>query len=295
TYANHNHFAGFLEMSLPFAVMFPVALLSRSRARMHLSMRAVLAACGVWTLAAVILTGIVYSFSRMGFIAALSSLFVSGTLAIASRQLNSAVVSRRRIWTSIGAVAMLVLASFALLPPDRLIQRFGHFVSSDGLSDEGRSGLWTETIPLIKAYPIFGCGLGGYVTAFSKFKISGVMVTDDFAHNDYLQLLAELGLTGFLILGALAFSVVRNALRGAVGSSEPEVRYFAVACAGALAAILLHSFVDFNLYIPANAMLLAWIAGTATAVGSCESGLRARDEVRQSSPITEETVEVALH
>jgi hypothetical protein len=34
-----------------------------------------------------------------------------------------------------------------------------------------------------------------------------------------------------------------------------------VAGAGALAAILLHSLVDFNLYIPANAMLLAWIAG----------------------------------
>jgi hypothetical protein len=34
-----------------------------------------------------------------------------------------------------------------------------------------------------------------------------------------------------------------------------------VACAGALAAILLHSLADFNLYIPANAMLLAWIAG----------------------------------
>jgi hypothetical protein len=26
---------------------------------------------------------------------------------------------------------------------------------------------------------------------------------------------------------------------------------------------MLHSFVDFNLYIPANAMLLAWIAGIA--------------------------------
>ena len=59
----------------------------------------------------------------------------------------------------------------------------------------------------------------------------------------------------------LAFSVVRTAVRRAVNSADPGARYFAVACAGALAAILVHSLADFNLYIPANAMLLAWIVG----------------------------------
>ena len=50
-------------------------------------------------------------------------------------------------------------------------------------------------------------------------------------------------------------------MRKSVGFRDPGARYFAVACAGALAAILVHSLADFNLYIPANAMLLAWIAG----------------------------------
>jgi hypothetical protein len=62
-------------------------------------------------------------------------------------------------------------------------------------------------------------------------------------------------------MAALAFSVVRTAVQKAVKSPDPGTRYFAVACAGALAAILVHSLADFNLYIPANAMLLAWIAG----------------------------------
>ncbi|HXW14884.1 MAG TPA: hypothetical protein VEN79_10275, partial [Terriglobia bacterium] len=44
---------------------------------------------------------------------------------------------------------------------------------------------------------------------------------------------------------------------------------FAVACAGALAAILVHSLADFNLYIPANAMLLAWISGMVAGLWSC--------------------------
>jgi O-antigen ligase len=263
TYANHDHYAGFLEMVLPFAVMYPVARLRRPRSRLHAPVAPALAACGGWALAGLIFAGVVYSLSRMGFIATLSSLFVMGALALGTRQLRWVAGSRMRQWVAVGMVAALVLAGFVFLPPDRLILRFAQLVSPDGLTADGRINLWSETIPLIRAYPVFGCGLGGYETAFWKFKVSGVLVTDDFAHNDYLQLMAELGLVGFLIGAALAFCIVRKTIRGAMDFSDPEARYFAVACAGALAAILLHSLVDFNLYIPANTMLLAWIAGMA--------------------------------
>jgi len=260
TYANHNHYAGFLEMALPFAVVYPVALLRRARSRGHSPLTPALAACGVWALAGLMFAGIVHSFSRMGFLATLFSLFVMGTLAFGTRQLSWVASSRKRQGGAVGLVAALVLAGFVFLPPDRLILRFAQLVSTDPTGG-GRAQLWAETIPLIRAYPFFGCGLGGYETAFWTFKVSGVLVTDDFAHNDYLQLLAELGLVGFAIGATLAFSVVRMAVRRAVGSRDPGARYFAVACAGALAAILVHSLADFNLYIPANAMLLAWIAG----------------------------------
>ncbi len=260
TYVNHNHYAGFLEMALPFAVVYPVALLRRARSRGHSPVAPALAACGVWALAGLMFAGIVHSFSRMGFIAALFSLFVMGTLAFGSRQLSWVASSRKRQGSAVGLIAALVLAGFVFLPPDRLILRFAQLVSTDPTGG-GRAQLWAETIPLIRAYPFFGCGLGGYETAFWRFKVSGPLLTDDFAHNDYLQLLAELGLVGFAIGATLAFSVVRMAVRRAVRSADPGARYFAVACAGALAAILLHSLADFNLYIPANAMLLAWIAG----------------------------------
>jgi O-antigen ligase len=219
-----------------------------------------LAACGVWALAGLIFAAIVNSYSRMGFIATTFSLFVMGTLALGARQLSWAARSRRRQVVTVGVVGTLALAGFVFLPPDKLIARFAQLISTDP-TGEGRAQLWAETVPLIKAYPVFGCGLGGYETAFLRFKVTYPLVTDDFAHNDYLQLLAELGIVGFAIMAALAVSVVRMAVRKAVGSADPGTRYFAVACAGALAAILVHSLADFNLYIPANAMLPAWIAG----------------------------------
>jgi O-antigen ligase len=189
-------------------------------------------------------------------------------------------------------VAALVLAGFVFLPPDKLILRFAQIASVEGLTAEGRINLWAETIPLIHAYPIFGCGLGGYETAFLKFKVSEPLITDDFAHNDYLQLLAELGLVGFLIVAALAFSVVRAAFRKAVMSADREQRYFAVASAGALAAILLHSLADFNLYIPANAMLLAWIAGMTLGNKPQTARLDDRERDANLNVITVEAIEV---
>jgi O-antigen ligase len=261
TYVNHNHFAGFLEMALPFAVMYPVAVLRRPGLRWRAPIASSLWACGVWALAWTIFAAIVFSLSRMGFTSTLFSLLVIGIVALGIRQLNWVARSRRRKWCVAAIMAALVLVGFFFLPPDRLIQRFAQIGSVEGLTAEGRINLWGETIPLIRAYPVFGCGLGGYETAFLKFKVTAPLVTDDFAHNDYLQFLAELGLVGFMLAAALAFSVVKAALRRAVISPDRETRYFAVACMGALAAILLHSLADFNLYIPANAMLLAWISG----------------------------------
>jgi len=294
TYANHNHYAGFLEMSLPFAVMYPAAVLRRANSKWHSSIAPALAASGVWALAVSIFSGIILSFSRMGFIATLFSLFVIGTLLLGTPQLSWVTRSRRRRLVGVGMVAALVLASFVFLPPERLIQRFGELVSSDGLTGGLRADLSRQTIPLIRAYPVFGCGLGEYMTAFSKFKKSGVLLTVDFVHNDYLQLLAELGLVGFAIGATLAFSVVRMGLRGVVNSSDPEARYFAVACVGALSTIALHSLADFNLYIPANAMLLAWIAGMA--VGSLESTMCAQERLGHESVSTVEMPElVTIH
>src|ERR1035437_5778548 len=91
------------------------------------------------------------------------------------------------------------------------------------------------------------------------------MITIDFAHNDYLQCLAELGAPAFLAGLLFMLGIFRHAVRSAMNESSNDSRYVSLACAGSFAAIGIHSLVDFNLYIPANAMLLAWIAGISAA------------------------------
>jgi O-antigen ligase len=101
------------------------------------------------------------------------------------------------------------------------------------------------------------------------------MYTIDFAHNDYLQYLAELGAIAFLIGLVLVLRLFTKTLRAAIHDPSTDRRYVSLACTGAFVAILLHSLVDFNLYIPANAMLLAWIAALAASSNPRGAGIRA--------------------
>ena len=66
TYANHNHFAGLLEMSMPFALMAAVAVTRELRPEYHPKTGAAFKACGLWGLGGLIFVGIVCSFSRAG-------------------------------------------------------------------------------------------------------------------------------------------------------------------------------------------------------------------------------------
>ena len=257
TWVNHNHFAGFLEMCLPFAVMYPVAILRRNWTR-HVSPAApAWKACGLLSIAGIIFVAILHSLSRMGFLASLASLFAIGSLALGARRQGW------KRWLPIASFAALVLLGFVLLPSDPLIARYAQLAPADAISSDMRTGMWRDTLGLIKAFPLFGCGLGAFESCFPRFQTVAPMYTIDFAHNDYLQYLSELGALAFLAGLLFVLGLFRQAIRSAMDEPSTDRRCVALACTGSFVAISLHSFVDFNLYIPSNAMLLAWIAGIA--------------------------------
>ena len=263
TYMNRNHFAGLLEMALPPAIMGAVAIWRKTRSTIS-----TLPVCAMLAASALVLVGIIYSFSRMGFVACILSLFLTGVLALRNR------VSKK--WLAGGLVLCLALLAFIYLPPDQLIERFGKLWDGDELTTEGRLYIWEEALPLLKSYALSGCGLGGFESVFSQYQRS---VTDrkvDFAHNDYLQYLVELGAIGFLIAAILIGCIFVRGWRERNMDEESEEHALAIGCIASLAAILIHSFVDFNLYVPANAMTMAWILGITAGLGFHSSKEQAR-------------------
>ena len=108
--------------------------------------------------------------------------------------------------------------------------------------------------------------MGGFKSAFRKFQTTETLFSVDFAHNDYLQFLAELGVIGFTMLAVFLGGIVWKTAGAAWKEQDVDSRYLAIACAGSLIAILLHSIVDFNLQIPANAMVFSWVCGLSAGL-----------------------------
>jgi O-antigen ligase len=278
TFVNHNHFAGFLAMSLPFVLMWAAAVQGRGRQRGRSPMGPALKTSGLLIAGATIFIAIVLSESRMGFTACLASLCVLCALAFGAR-----VPGWWKVLGGAGSIAALVLG-FLFLPQDSLIHRFASVYLAEFGTGDVRFPIWRDTLNLIAAYPLFGCGLGGYESAFLKYKTSSLFFKVDYAHSDYLQLTAELGCVGMAILAFLAAVLLFRAVRGSMILASPDARLLAAACAASFTVILLHSLTDFNLYIPSNAMVVAWVGGIVTGLNFVEP--RRRDQVPKVIDLT---------
>jgi O-antigen ligase len=257
TYVNRNHFAGLLEMAAPVAAGLAAGAYARGATRHSSSWRSGVVASWWLGVAGCLVLGVVVSLSRMGFLAMLAGLGVGVLSGLGSR--GEPLRGRWRLGLGVGVVAALGLG-LVYLPTDELIRRFASFAQTDDISQDTRAEIWRETGGLIRDYPVLGAGLGSYVTAFLKYKTTAPDNTVDYAHNDYLQVLAEMGVVGFAAALGLVWFVFGRAWRGAHGWGWLEM-----GLVGALAAMALHSLVDFNLHVPANALALAWFGGMACA------------------------------
>ena len=270
TYWNHSHFAGLLEMVFPLAIACAVTMLQGDRSIQGAGAGRTLAAGAVLLSACLMLVAIVLSLSKGGFAACLGGLFFMAALAAV------ASIGGWKRWLILGLLGVLFLLLFASIPTDQLATSLGNSFSDK--TGEGRVPIWRDSLHLLAAYPLTGSGLGTYETAFQKYQTVMLDYDIEFAHNDYLNFLTESGLLGFLILGGFVLTIFARTLRSGSMRSDPNTRYLAWGCAGAIAAIGLHSFTDFNMYIPANALVLAWIFGIAASLPS-----------RSTSPSTSET------
>ena len=115
-------------------------------------------------------------------------------------------------------------------------------------------------------YPLLGAGLGAFGVVFPRYSADGTNGTYTHAHNDFFEFGAETGLLGLILLGFMVGSSLLVALRAQYLCRDPVLRGISFAALMGILSLMIHSAVDFNLQIPANAltfMLLlafAWIS-----------------------------------
>ncbi len=138
--------------------------------------------------------------------------------------------------------------------------------------------MWQSALQQFHLSPLIGTGSGTFLYYAREFRSPEVQADPIFVHNDYLHLLAEYGVIGaalgaaFLVIHLFAGfgglrKIVNYKLKPEWRSSSNELALTAGAICG-VAALLVHSVVDFNFHLPANAVLgaiLFAIMGTPSA------------------------------
>jgi len=131
---------------------------------------------------------------------------------------------------------------------------------------EERDNVNVDILPYWQDYFLMGSGLGSFHTTFPRYQSLEVDGYYDHAHNDYLQVATETGIIGLLLLGIAVLLTIGVVLDAQYRRHSPLNRGIAFSTTMAIIALLIHSTVDFNLQIPANAatfmliLALGWVA-----------------------------------
>ncbi|HTZ72599.1 MAG TPA: O-antigen ligase family protein [Candidatus Aquilonibacter sp.] len=246
-FVNRNHFAGFVELTLPTGL----GLLMLRGIRRDLVPLMTL-------LTLVPISALVLSSSRGGIIGVCAALCV-----LAAFRWNRRGTDKLRVGPIVAAVAAAVLL-IGWVGAKRAISRFEPGTGEE-ISTGKRISMTRGALHMFLDHPLMGTGLGTTVVVYPRYETmyDGRLV--DHVHDDYAETLAETGLLG----GACGVSFLILLFEGAREGYLAEQGHFSRALhAGAIAAVvglLLHSFVDFNLHIFSNALLFLVQAALATA------------------------------
>ncbi len=287
TYPNRNHFAGLFEMAFPLAAALFAAsfgnVAAKSRRYRSRGLRAAFAAIGearinLYMLYLVLLAlfglAIVFSRSRTG-IALLILGVIMSAFAFAPR-----LGGRQTLRTAGGVVVLLsgMALAVGLVP---VLQRFAE---NDPVAD-GRWSIATATLEGIGTFFPMGSGVGTFPEVFRRFHPADIPNFVNHAHNDYLEWIFEGGLlAGGLILLLLVLYLLRcfKTLRE---EGWPRERYLRIGAAIGIFLILLHGLVEYNLRIPANAIIFAFLAGLLFA--PAKANRQIEDTPRKREPQSE--------
>jgi O-antigen ligase len=245
-YVNRNHFAGLMELLAPLPLVLAVTLKPlKGGKRMML------------VFAAIIMGGsVVLSLSRGGMLALVAEISLLFGYVAWRRATRAALM--------LLSACLLMAAFLWWVGSEQLILRF-RTEGASGMSAQARLDITRSAITMARQRPLLGWGLGTFATVYPPFRnFYGDRYVNE-AHNDYAQVLVETGIIGLATLLWVALLLAKAAWRRA-RYAESDLRAairlgLLLGCAGLLA----HSFVDFNLQIPANAALFYVCCGLAAA------------------------------
>jgi O-antigen ligase len=284
-FVSKNHFAGYVEMAALLALGLGLGLSDEARRgggrldwiESRSAWRPLLAFSAFATLALAVLL----SQSRGGALslgAGLLALPFLRQLARGRRARRSSVLLAGALALSLGGLALLAL-------PAESRDRLATIVAArTDFSASYRLRVWRDALQATAGSPLLGFGLGTFADALPPFKRSAGELRVEHAENDYIEVLAEGGLVGFLLLLGAAGRFSSAVVRGLRSQGDRLLRGIGIGALAGLMALAVHSAGDFNLRVPSNAFLAACLACLALSASiSCRLPGRLDGSVQPST------------
>lgn len=275
TFANWNHLAGYMEMCIAAGVGLMLSDMRGGskgsddwRQQMQGLLRFALSPkMLVRLLLVVMVIALVMSRSRMGNIAFFSALLVTGGVCM----LRSAQLRNSAKWLIISLIVVDVVVVGQWVGLDKVVKRI-EATSLERDADAGKAGLSSQpqrkeesleerlqaardSLAMVWQRPWLGHGGGSFHAAFTPYKSEKVTkYFFDHTHNDYVEVAADTGLLGLAAWIGVALLSLLRCWRCIRDDVPTHVRGVAVGVFMAIWCLGVHSLVDFNLQIPANAL-----------------------------------------
>jgi O-antigen ligase len=260
TYANRNHLAGLLAMSLPIALALLFYNLGRAgpprpsswrRRAAFLGSRGGNAALLYGAVALILLVGIIFTRSRMGVAMAMVGLVLT-TLLFARR------IGGTNTFGFTGTLVAVALGFGIAIGLAPVLDRF----SVTGVVEDGRVDLFAATVLRIGELFPLGSGPGTFSSAFPPVQPMrfGTQFPNH-AHNDYLEWLSDAGVLAAVLILLGAGLYIYQWTRVYATGEWSRARFLQAGAGVSVLLLALHELVDYNLAIPANQAVLAFLAG----------------------------------
>ena len=264
-YVNHNHYAGLMEMLFPIALVLALSRHPRRDVRYLPALAVVLMASTIF------LCG-----SRGGMIAFVVQVATLGFIMKARK--NRATLTAPLVLVGIAAL-VLWAGGAAFMTRVASIHSEARSELNTGL----RFRIYRDGLGMFTYKPVLGWGLGTFPTVYPQFRSFYTNKFVNHAHNDYVQLLVETGLSGAIVILWFLASLYRGGWRKLGNWQEDLNAAVALAALMGCTGILVHGLLDSNLQVPANAALFYTLAAIATANTKFGSHRRLRHH-RHSMP-----------
>lgn len=272
SFLNRNHFAGYLEMAIAIGIGLLVTqiLLNKDnfagfRASLRNFMFTMLSGkARLRVFLALMVVALVLSHSRGGNSAFFASLGVCGIMGLWLYRKHNKAKSLAVLFVSLIAVDVLILGSWFGL--DQLAAR----LESTELQHEERTFVFQKNVDVLHDFWLTGSGAGSYYSIFPNYRDNQSFYFYDFAHNDFLQTGIEYGLIGSILFGLIVVLCFTKAIQAQKQRHTAILKGMGFAAMMGIMSIMIHSSGDFNLQIPANALLFTLLCAMACIASSME-------------------------